>query len=408
MPTFVNPYVTFGSDPELFLEDMQGRIVPSHKVIPKGGWDLKGEIRNRDSSCKIVRDGVQIEVNADADSCRELSSYYIGMAMTSLVHRLDGLKLEGQEYRVSKAGVIHLSDEELKGLPKDTLEFGCKPSFNIYDPDAKVGVEGDKYNYRSGSGHIHLGRLPHTIWYDPTQHYSPLRKSKAVDRRLELVHLLDIVLGNTCVMIDRDPLQKERRKHYGRAGEFRLPEHGLEYRTLSNFWMRDYALASFVFGMARYAVMILHSSHLETYEDRFKGEQAYPFATELVGSVDAQKVREAIDNNDPDLAAENFKAVADFIRKYPLWNTRKDAVKDMPLDAVRLISFKYFLEDVKNRGLDAIFPKGILEAWTTIDRFTKRPAPISTTTVDTVGWERFLDTNYQPSVKRLTEKLKKV
>jgi hypothetical protein len=262
---------------------------------------------------------------------------------------------------------------------------------------------------------VHLGKLPHTIWFDKSKHYSPFY-NKSVDRRQELVQLLDIVLGNTCVMIDRDPLQKERRKHYGRAGEYRLPDHGLEYRTLSNFWLRDYALASFVFGMARYAVMILHSSHMaytrSVYDEYEKkefvsgNEKAYPYATELIESVDVAKIREAIDNNDPDLAAENFKAVAKFIRKYQSWNTVKTAVYTMPLDAVRLIYFKYFIEDVKKRGLDAIFKKGILEAWTTTDS-NGTPIPISTTTASVPGWESFLDANYRPTVEKLAAKLKK-
>jgi hypothetical protein len=404
-----------GADPELFLEDSKGNIVPSSEAIPEDGWDYSGEIIKRDSVNKVVRDGIQIELNSAADTCRELSAYNLAASLAALRRRLEGLALEGKKYKVSKAGVIHLPDSVMKKLPKESLEFGCKPSFNIYDPDAIVGVEGDKYNYRSGSGHVHLGKLPHTIWFDKSKHYSPFY-NKSVDRRQELVQLLDIVLGNTCVMIDRDPLQKERRKHYGRAGEYRLPDHGLEYRTLSNFWLRDYALASFVFGMARYAVMILHSSHMaytrSVYDEYEKkefvsgNEKAYPYATELIESVDVAKIREAIDNNDPDLAAENFKAVAKFIRKYQSWNTVKTAVYTMPLDAVRLIYFKYFIEDVKKRGLDAIFKKGILEAWTTTDS-NGTPIPISTTTASVPGWESFLDANYRPTVEKLAAKLKK-
>ena len=35
------------------------------------------------------------------------------------------------------------------------------------------------------------------------------------------------------------------------AGEFRLPKHGLEYRTLSNFWLMDPALFYVTFELAR-------------------------------------------------------------------------------------------------------------------------------------------------------------
>ena len=71
------------------------------------------------------------------------------------------------------------------------------------------------------------------------------------------VKILDIVVGNTCVIMDRAPSQVERRKVYGRAGEYRLPAHGIEYRTLSNFWLRSYQLTHLVFSLARFAINIL-------------------------------------------------------------------------------------------------------------------------------------------------------
>lgn len=392
----VNPVVHIGSDPELFITDGDGNVVPSSKVIPNTGTKWPTVARER---AEVVRDGVQIELNTSADSCRQISSYYISMSLAALARRLDELKLEGKEYKVSKAGVIELSPDLMKTLDKKDLEFGCKPSFNIYDSNARVDVKGTEYKFRSGAGHVHLGALPPTIW-------NPGLESKwrpKVDRREELVMLLDIVLGNTCVMIDQDPMQKERRKHYGRAGEYRLPDHGLEYRPLSNFWLRSYPLASFVFGMARYAVMILHSSNIYCWEDAADGAQAYPYATELIDSVDPRKIRKAINENDVELAKENFKALEAFIKKYAAWSTKKYSVRDMPLNALRLIYFKNFIADIEARGLDAIFPEGILEAWTTTG--SDGPRPVLTTADSVYGWEQWLDKNYKPSVEKLAKKL---
>jgi hypothetical protein len=331
-----------------------------------------------------------------------MTAYYISTCFTLLQQELDKRALEGKKYSISKLSVVKLSNVQMKALPEKVLELGCKPSLNLYDSEAKVGVDGAKYPYRSGAGHVHLGDLPRTIFFNAKNDYDPYVKS-SVDRRAELVQLLDIIVGNTCVLIDRDPLQVERRKHYGRAGEFRLPNHGLEYRTLSNFWLRDYALASFVFGMSRYAVMILHSSHKKLYTTEDYKQPNVDLSRELIESVDVDRVRTAIDTNDAELAMETFKILKKFIVKYHRWMSDKESVKDMPLSPMNMAAFGRFIADVETRGLDTIFPKGILESW--VKRgWNDTPVAIDTTSDDSgaMGWERFLKTHYRAnSVKKV-------
>lgn len=392
----INPIVSIGADPEIFLTDEDGNIVPSTEVIPKGDG-LKHLLYG-----KVVQDGIQVELNPMANSCRQMTAYYISTCFTLLQQELDKRALEGKKYSISKLSVVKLSKEQMKALPEKVLELGCKPSLNLYDSEAKVGVEGAKYPYRSGAGHVHLGDLPRTIFFNAKKDYDPYVKT-SVDRRAELVQLLDIIVGNTCVLIDRDPLQVERRKHYGRAGEFRLPNHGLEYRTLSNFWLRDYALASFVFGMSRYAVMILHSSHKKLHTTSDFKQHSVDLSRELIESVDVDKVRTAIDTNDAELAMETFKILKKFIVKYHRWMSDKVSVKDMPLSPMNMAAFGRFITDVETRGLDTIFPNSILEAW--VKRgWNDVPTAIDTTSEDSgaMGWERFLKTHYRAdSVKKV-------
>jgi hypothetical protein len=50
-----------------------------------------------------------------------------------------------------------------------------------------------------------------------------------------------------------------RRKMYGRYGAFRPKSYGVEYRALSNAWVRDPDLYDFIYNLSQYAVATAQS-----------------------------------------------------------------------------------------------------------------------------------------------------
>jgi len=162
----------------------------------------------------------------------------------------------------------------------------------------------------------------------------------------KIVQMLDLICGNTCVLIDRDKGNKVRRKLYGRAGEYRLPAHGIEYRTLSNFWLTAYPLMSLAFGMARLAIEL--SCDGDSYHKYFTSE------------VNMKDVQRAINNNDFDLAFKNFKAIEPMIRE-----VTSDGGHH-PINSETMPQFLYFVESVKENGLAHWFPKDPMTHWTTL------------------------------------------
>jgi hypothetical protein len=172
---------------------------------------------------------------------------------------------------------------------------------------------------------------------------------KAIKERPDdMVKMLDIICGNTCVLIDRDEGNKIRRKLYGRAGEYRLPKHGLEYRTLSNFWLEAYPLMSFAFGMARLAVQLM-SHEPEKVDAYFKA------FTEAVDMADIEK---AINENDFDLAYSNFKKIEPLLLQVC-------AVQDhCPINRGNMAQFHYFVNRVKTLGIKHYFPQDPITHWT--------------------------------------------
>jgi hypothetical protein len=62
---------------------------------------------------------------------------------------------------------------------------------------------------------------------------------------------MDFYLGVPSVLMDKGEARKEL---YGKAGAMRLKSYGMEYRTLSNFWIFDQRLIGWVYEQTAKAV----------------------------------------------------------------------------------------------------------------------------------------------------------
>lgn len=303
--------VWYGTDPEGFFVQ-NGRVIGSERVLPKEGLG------------RIVRDGIQFELNPKASpSIRGLGNN-VRDAFRDLHDHLGRYPDVGISYE----GVVEVERAELDSLSEDSRILGCMPSRNAYG-DKPITVDPLVYRKRSAGGHNHYGLIGTSIFLD-----------EEVDERQRLVPLLDIFVGNTCVMLDRDPNAAERRENYGRAGEFRLPDHGLEYRTLSNFWIRNYALMSLVFGLGDIAISTLVAGIDEKLRD----------------SVDLLNFIEAIDTNNFELARRNFVSLTAFFQD----NLPKEG---FVLNPTSLDRFLQFADLVKVKGLESIFQEDPMDHW---------------------------------------------
>lgn len=317
----LNPdnHVTFGTDPEGFFAK-DGQIIGSEKLIPIAGLET--------NAGKIVRDGVQFELNPRSNGT------VLGLAQNigTLFARLAQAVAEVPGVSVCFDGLVEVSREELDSLSPECQVLGCNPSYNVYG-DKPINVDPYTYQKRSSGGHIHLG----------------LPKDGALMQRgnRRLVPVLDVLVGNTAVLLDRDPGCAERRENYGRAGECRFPSHGLEYRTTSNFWLRDYSLMSFAFGMAQLAYVLTEqglSGNTAMWEDFTK-------------RVSIKNITKAIDTNDFGLAMRNFKKLVPFLRKHL-------PAQGFPLTPKNIPAFIGLAEDIERRGANAIFPEDqIIRNW---------------------------------------------
>lgn len=287
-----------GTDPEFFFTS-NGQVIGSEKVIPpdKPIQDPRGN--------KVIRDGVQGEINlAGAHSCRQELAHAIAKALMAAKRFLDDLNAKHPGANLSmdlKSSIVDISDQEWDSLTPDSKILGCMPSLNVYDETATVHAPPD-LRMRSAGGHIHLDLKAYNKPFHP-----------------DLVRLCDVIIGNTCVLLDRHPRAAERRRYYGRAGEYRLPVYGMEYRTLSNFWLQNYPLTSMVMSLAKLVFTLFYYSERRSPYD----PGLYPnFTSDILARFQTEKVREVINSNDLPGAKENLTILQNYLHEVFIYQTR--------------------------------------------------------------------------------------
>ena len=288
--------VSFGCDPEFFYK--KGRsVIGAEKVL--------GKFKNSELATyegKVIIDGIQAELNPLPSHCRNLESSTIATLFRNVNEHLP------KGVSISLDPVVSVTKKEMASLSPACQQFGCTPSFNVYGVQEVAVRDASKYLKRSAGGHIHLGYLSIT--------------PKGLLEPSEIVPLLDAIVGNTCVLLDRHEGNKERRKNYGRAGEYRTPKYGIEYRTLSNFWLYNHTMMHLVFGLCRQAVSYLGNGKKD----------------KILKLVDQKDIIKAINENDFDLAMANFKKLLP-IFKATINNG------SYPLNENSLVAFMYLVEN---------------------------------------------------------------
>ncbi len=234
-----------GADPEFAVWDRkEEKFVPAHTVGVPG--------RTEKGDGGFFRDGFGLEFNPLAWTC-------IGLGLNGLRFQIDAArhhiaKHVGEEGRFELRAPIAVQidpQEALKDAPRDVLEVGCNPSFNIYD-DWLRPITAPWTPQTSGlrmfAGHMHFSGYKDMHHPEHTAHR---------------VRALDLMVGVPLTYIFQDePLIFERRKFYGKAGEFRLQKYGptphqidgLEYRTPGAELFRHMAIAALFFAIARKVV----------------------------------------------------------------------------------------------------------------------------------------------------------
>lgn len=223
--------IKLGADPELFLVTQEGELRSAVGRIGGTKWNPR---RLDDEGSAVQEDNVAVEFNIPPCGTKKEFVHHIGH-MLQYLH--DYVQTDKLLLNVVPAAMF--PDSELEA--QQAMEFGCDPDFNVWlrKENPKPELPRELKNLRSCGGHIHVS------WNDPQ---TPSQE--------EVIRAMDVFVGCPSVQYDGDLL---RRKLYGKAGAFRFKDYGVEYRTLSNFWLKEPSLVEWVYDRTLHAMDYLNS-----------------------------------------------------------------------------------------------------------------------------------------------------
>lgn len=273
------PTITIGADPEFFLEqngDLKSAIdrVGGNKQAPRPLGGREGFFVQEDNVAVEFNIPPQTEVEGFVEAI-EWSIKAISKDVSVFAYKpafLAAALFPPTELRDSRA-----------------LVFGCDPDYNAWNnsiANPKPHAKNDRL--RSCGGHVHVGYPEGTI--KECEH---------------LIQLMDLYLGVPSVMMDEDTT---RRELYGKAGSYRVQKYGVEYRVLSNFWLKDKKYSKWVFEQTQRAVDKAIELEIGGYTD--KGYRKFIEGYDL-----GEEIQEAINNTNINVAqklmAHNNLVMAD-------------------------------------------------------------------------------------------------
>jgi len=211
--------VTIGADPELFIRDERTGAV--HPAIGMIGGTKQRPIRMEGlpEGYTVQEDNVMAEYNIPPATRPRDFSRAVGRGL-DYVQEL--VRTRQPYYNIDFASERMFTYTQLDHM--QARHFGCSPDFDAYmngrqcEAVSPLRLETPEGGWRFAGGHVHIGY--------PETEVPPF----------VIARFCDLVLGLRSVALDK---QEQRRALYGRAGRFRQTGYGIEYRTLSNFWIFD-------------------------------------------------------------------------------------------------------------------------------------------------------------------------
>lgn len=223
--------IKVGADPELFVRNKKtGSIVSAHDLMP--GTKLEPHQVPKGA---VQVDGVAAEFNIDPAT----TSVEFTTNISAVMEALQGFV--GKGFELVSEPVATFSQDYFKTLPEVNRELGCNPDWNAWTGQLTEKPNGE-VDFRTAAGHIHIG------WGDKMD---PTDSGHIEDCRI-VAKNMDYYLGMYSLMWDDDT---KRRSLYGKAGCFRPKPYGVEYRPLSNVWLRSERLQGWVFNATQKCVL---------------------------------------------------------------------------------------------------------------------------------------------------------
>jgi hypothetical protein len=220
---------TIGCDPELFIK-FNGNFIASCGMVG-GTKEEPLQLEGLPEGYTIQEDNVAVEFGIPPAKTRHDFTQHISTIMQYLN---DSFANRGVEVAVDASAIF---PEEALIDPRAWV-FGCEPDLNVWLRKPNPRPTSSNKNLRSAGGHVHVGITDEDFDTE------------------KLIKCMDLFLGVPSVLMDKDTTRKEL---YGKAGAFRFKPYGVEYRVLSNFWVKNPSYTDWVYNQTNRAVEAVDS-----------------------------------------------------------------------------------------------------------------------------------------------------
>jgi len=239
----MNRRFTIGTDPEFFLKrKSDGKLVSAIPHI-KG---TKDEPEKLPSGGQLQHDNVALEfATAPAVNGMDLVAKIQETFKDVLVKLPEGHELIAEPS-------ANFDDDQLQC--DEAQAFGCSPDYDAWIPKENDPPTCPDSNFRSCGGHIHVGKVEgddNDFLLDPWG-------------KIRLVKAMDSIHGIISVILDNSKEAIDRRRLYGKAGCHRPvmkdcggQYDGVEYRVLSNFWLKSPELVMLMDSLTTHALKLV-------------------------------------------------------------------------------------------------------------------------------------------------------
>lgn len=243
--------VTIGTDPEFFLKKKgETRFVSAIPHID----GTKEQPMPLKSGGNIQRDNVAVEFSTPPATDK---NDFINKIRTTMMEVMERLPAGHEIIAQSSAD---FDETELDN--EEAQRFGCDPDFCAWDVKRNDPPVGPRPTFRSCGGHIHVG------FVEGSGNDFLLEFQGKIDT----VRTMDLFHGIISVVLDNAAESIERRKLYGKAGCHRPTDYGIEYRALSNYWLKSPMLVSLMHSLVIDALTAVKSGVSEKIIKKLTGK----------------------------------------------------------------------------------------------------------------------------------------
>ena len=169
----------------------------------------------------------------------------------------------------------------------EAQEFGCDPDYNAYTVEMNEKPWAGDSGFRSCGAHIHVGGVDEMGV--PIEGLEFLQEFRG---KIDMVKAMDLFHGTVSTQLDNSAASVKRRELYGKAGCHRPTPYGVEYRVLSNYWMKSPSLVMLMDSMTRDAAMLVASGKLAAVLDDVGEDELQA----IINKGDVEAAKKIIEN----------------------------------------------------------------------------------------------------------------